>query len=141
MQQRNIPLYILLSIVTCGIFSIYWMVVLTDEVGVLKNDRSRSGAMAVVLSIVTCGIYGLYWLFVMGQDISRLKQQRFSGGAAAGGGSDLGVLYLVIGLLGLGIVSVALMQNEVNGLIGAQPPPPQTQPPAGYSDYSIPPMQ
>lgn len=31
MKERSIPLYIILTIVTCGIFGLYWFVCLTDE--------------------------------------------------------------------------------------------------------------
>lgn len=31
-KQRNIGICILLSIVTCGIYGLYWFVVLTDDI-------------------------------------------------------------------------------------------------------------
>lgn len=36
-EQRNIGLCIVLSIVTCGIYGIYWFIKLTDEVNVLAR--------------------------------------------------------------------------------------------------------
>ena len=37
-RPRSIPLSIVLSIITCGIYGIYWFVSLTDEV----NEVTRS---------------------------------------------------------------------------------------------------
>ena len=43
-QKRNIAMYIILSIVTCGIFGIYWFICLTDDSKLAANDNeSASG--------------------------------------------------------------------------------------------------
>lgn len=36
-QKRNIAMYIILSIVTCGIFGIYWFICLTDDSKLAAN--------------------------------------------------------------------------------------------------------
>ena len=55
-QKRNIAMYIILSIVTCGIFGIYWFICLTDDSKLAANDNeSASGPVAFLLTIVTCG--------------------------------------------------------------------------------------
>ena len=61
-QKRNLAMYIVLSIVTCGLFGIYWFIVVTDDVKSITNDnQSSSGGVAFLLTLVTCGIYGFYW--------------------------------------------------------------------------------
>ena len=68
--KRSIGVAILLSIVTCGIYGIYWMVVVTDDTNKAINDpNGTSGGIAVLLSIVTCGIYGIYWLINKGKNL------------------------------------------------------------------------
>lgn len=106
-QQKNIALCIILSLVTCGIYSIYWFVTLTDDTNTISGESGTTGIMAFVLTLVTCGIYGLYWAYKCGEKIDKAHQDR--GEAASNGG----ILYLVLYIFG-GIIAYALIQNEVN---------------------------
>jgi len=112
LQKRNIGLAIILSILTCGLYSIYWFVVLTDEAKYLSGDQEAiSGGMALLLSIVTCGIYILFWNYKMGKTIY-LAQER-----AGSMKQDNSVLYLVLGIFQLSIVSYCIMQSDINNVI------------------------
>ena len=111
-KERNIAVSIILSIVTCGIYAIYWFIVLTDEAKTSSNDDTApSGGVAFLLTLVTCGIYGIYWAYKMGKTLAIAKQK--SGLAA----DDNSTLYLVLEILGLGIVNYAIMQNDLNAII------------------------
>lgn len=57
MKQRNIVVCILLSLVTCGIYGIYWMIVLNDETNALSGRQGTSGGLVFLFSLITCGIY------------------------------------------------------------------------------------
>lgn len=109
-QQRNIAVCIILSIVTCGIYGLYWMACLNNDANTASNTFGTSGGMVVLLSIVTCGIYGIYWAFKQGEKIDAAKANR---GIPS---SNSGILYLILSLFGFGIVAWALMQNEMNKL-------------------------
>ena len=64
-SKRSIPLAIILSIVTCAIYTLYWEVKLTDEMNkLLGKTNATSGVMALIYTIITCGIYGIYWLYI-----------------------------------------------------------------------------
>lgn len=107
--KRSIGVAILLSIITCGIYGIYWFVVVTDDTNRSLNDANgTSGGVAVLLSIVTCGIYGLYWAYKQGEKLDAAKNMR---GMPS---SNSGILYLVLDIFGLGIISIALMQDSLN---------------------------
>lgn len=108
-QEKNLVLCIILSLVTCGIYGIYWFVTITDDTNQLSGQGGTSGVMAFVLSLVTCGIYGLYWAYKCGEKLDIAKQNR---GIAASNG---GVLYLILFIFG-GIIAYALIQNEINKL-------------------------
>ncbi len=108
-QERNIVVSIILSIVTCGIYGLYWFVCLTNDVNTVSEEQGTSGAMAVLFTIITCGIYGLYWAYKCGEKIDIAKQKR---GIPASNG---GVLYLILFIFG-GIIAYALIQNELNVL-------------------------
>lgn len=109
-KEKNIATCVILSIVTCGIYGIIWFVNLHDDVNTLSGDFKTSGGMAFLLGIVTCGIYMLYWMYNQGSRIDNIKASR---GIPS---NNSGVLYLILSILGLGIVSYCLMQNEINHL-------------------------
>ena len=106
--KREIVLAIILSLITCGIYSLYWFIVMTDEVNKVSNDNRTSGGLALLYTILTCGIYGIYWHYKMG------KQIYLSGQTYGKDISDNSVVYLLLGLFGFGIVSYALIQNDLN---------------------------
>lgn len=102
---RNIVLCILFSFITCGIYGIYWMIKLNDEINELANEsNATSGGMVFLFTVITCGIYGLYWMFKMGERVDRIN----------GINGNSNILYLLVSLLGLSIVSYCLMQDTVN---------------------------
>ena len=111
-QQRNIVTCIILSIVTCGIYGIYWFIMLNDEVNTLNQDlNGTSGGMAFLFSIITCGIYSYYWLYKMGDKLDNIYLK------AGKPQSSRGILYLILGLFGFSIVSYALMQDSINKIV------------------------
>ncbi len=112
LKRRDIVVAIILSIVTCGIYSIVWFVNLTDDINCVSNHvGDTSGGVSLLLTLVTCGIYGWVWYFKMGEKLDEASVMR---GMPA---QSRGILYLVLGLFGLGIVSYALMQDSLNKLI------------------------
>lgn len=48
-QERNIALFIILSLVTCGIYGLYWFVCLTEDTNAAANEEGTSGVLALVL--------------------------------------------------------------------------------------------
>ncbi len=110
-EKRSVVTAIILSIVTCGIYSLYWFIKLTDEINQASgNPNDTSGGMALVFTLITCGIYGWFWYYKMGE---KLDQAYTAKGMPA---QSRGILYLVLGFVGLGIVSYALMQDSLNKL-------------------------
>ena len=109
-QQRNIAVCIILTIVTCGIYGIYWFICLNNDANTASNTFGTSGGVAFLLTIITCGIYGWYWAYKQGEKIDAAKANR---GLPSGSN---GVVYLLLSIFGLAIVAWALMQNELNQL-------------------------
>lgn len=107
-RQRNVAIAVILSIVTCGVYAIYWFVTLTDEVSEVTGERTTSGIGAFLLTLVTCGIYGIYWAYKLGEklDNARYRNQVPSG--------SFPILFLLLELFALNIVVLALAQNELN---------------------------
>lgn len=109
-RERNIATSIILTIFTCGIYGIIWFISLTDEAGYANEDRSMSGGMAFLLTVITCGIYSIYWNYKMGLTIYQAKQKRDLAG------SNNSILYLILSIVGLGIVNYCLMQSDLNDI-------------------------
>ena len=108
-KKRSIAVCIVLSIVTIGIYGIYWFVCLNNDCNkAANNPNGTSGGVAFLLTIMTCGIYGIYWCYKKGQDIDEASTNR---GLTA---PNKGVLLLVLCIFGLSIVSYALIQDELN---------------------------
>ena len=110
--KREIATSIILSIVTGGLYSIYWFITLTDDVGKLSKDDHLRGGMCFLLTLVTCGLYGFYWAYLMGKAMYKIKTEKNIAGT-----SDNSVIYIILQLFGLQIVTLALVQNDVNTLL------------------------
>ena len=111
-EKRDLIKAIIFSILTCGIYQIYWFIVLTDEVNRLSgHEKDMSGALSLVLSLVTCGIYSYIWAYFMGGKIDEITGAK---------NSYTSILYLVLELFGFEIVNLALMQDAVNKAVDQQ---------------------
>lgn len=68
-RKRTLLSYILFSIITCGIYSIYFWYCFTEDINrVCEGDGQDSPnyIIVILLSIVTCGIYMWYWYYKQG---------------------------------------------------------------------------
>ena len=112
MQKRNIVTCVILSIVTLGIYGLYWIAKINDDIKTLaKDEKMPSGGMVVLLSIITCGIYSFYWVYQMGQLIYKAQKDRKVEDA-----KDNSILYLILEVV-FAILNPILMQNEINKMI------------------------
>ena len=108
MKQRNVALCILFCIITCGIYSIYWMIVLNNEILDASGRQGMDGGLVFLFSLITCGIYGIYWMYQMGLAVETIHEQHNEPRGYAP------IVYLLLSLFGLGIIAFALMQDELN---------------------------
>ena len=113
MTKRSIPLAIVFTLVTVGLYAIYWIYTLTEDAHAAAGERTTaSGGMVILYSVITCGIYSFYWLYKMGETIIMAKQRR---GMTVD--TNLPIIYLVLALFGFGIISYAVMQNSLNEIV------------------------
>ena len=113
MEKRNIAVAIILTIVTCGIYGIYWFIVMTNDANKTteKPEEQTSGGVAFLLSFITCGIYGWYWAYKQGEKLDAAAEKN---GMPRDSRS---VLYLILSLIGFSIIAYALMQDTLNKII------------------------
>ena len=107
-NKRSIGMCILLSIITCGIYGIYWMYLLVKNTrSIQKNTDNCTGEM---LCLIFVPFYSLYWWYTRGEKVRQgFAEHDYN---ATGGG----VVYLVLAIFGLSIVSMAIMQSDFNSL-------------------------
>lgn len=111
-QKRSIAMAIVLSIITCGIYGIYWYIKLTDDINYVSGEDGTSGVMAFLFSLITCGIYTFYWVYTWGKRLNHAKEQR---GLPVDG--NMPFIFLVLAIFGLSIISWAIMQDDLNRLL------------------------
>ena len=69
---RSLVTYILLSIVTCGIYGLYFTYALARDMNEMcEGDGENTPGLLpfILLSLVTCSIYQFYWYYKLGNRI------------------------------------------------------------------------
>ena len=115
LQEDNIAKNVLLSIITFGVYGYIWLYRMSRNIKCLKNDNSSLTGELLCLLFVP--FYMLYWTY------TREKAIKAQADCRNIQMSDNAALYLVLSLLGLSIVSVALMQNDLNTVISNKEKP------------------
>lgn len=102
-KQRNIVTALILYFITCGIYGLYWAVMTARE-AVYFKDPADDGLLEILLCI---------FLPCVGHF---LTEKKFAEGCAAKGiaHQDNSIIYLILGLVGLPIVSLCMLQNDLN---------------------------
>ncbi len=109
MQNRNIALVIVFSLISCGIYMFYWIYVTARA---LEDEGQTGGLDATIILILSIFVSSVgFLLFGMYADanLNAIKARR---GAPI---SDNKVLWIILGLL-IPIVLVGLVQYEINTL-------------------------
>lgn len=73
-DDRSLVSYILLSIITCGIYSWYFIYKMAHDINIAceEDGDSTMGLVGfILLSFITCGIYGIIWEYQMGNRLHK----------------------------------------------------------------------
>jgi hypothetical protein len=71
-QQRNSVVVLLLSIVTCWFYFLYWVYQTSSELKQATGDPDINPVLDLVLSFVTCSLWGYYVLYRDAQKLHRM---------------------------------------------------------------------
>jgi len=130
---RDPALTLVLILLTCGIYYLYFIYVVSQETGDFLGEQEFSPGVEVLLSIVTCGIWNIYWDYRIGKRAAEMCGQV---GLPV---TDNATLYLVLDLVGvggfgsLGLVNPVLQQDTLNRIWKAAmtgPPSTDSWPPS-----------
>ena len=112
---RSIVLGIIFSLLTCGLYSLYWqykqMVTLNGWLG--RTDYRFW--LWFFLSILTCGIFAFYYEYKMAKGINEVQANN---GLTVN--TDLAVICVLLAIFGIGIASLAIQQSEINNFYNAR---------------------
>ena len=76
----------------------------------LYKKDATGGLMSVIFTLVTFGLYGFLWAYRLGENVDNLKRNP---------GGNSGILYLLVYILGFGLVDLVLAQNAINTYLDA----------------------
>lgn len=120
-QQRNFVTFILLSLVTCGIYTFYFIYTTTRDINTMvgNDGRNTEPTTAILLSIVTCGFYTYYWYYDQGNRIKALADRN---GIPCNENGTSYLMWVLLGTLICGIgswIGIYLFIKNLNNLIAA----------------------
>ena len=108
--RRNIVIGILVSLLTCGIYGLYWQYKQIATLNAwLKRDEYAFWPW-LLLSIITCGIYYEYKMANGINTVQADNDMVFD--------SSLPIICVLLAIFGLGIASLAVQQHQINRLYG-----------------------
>jgi len=114
-HTANIALYLVLTILTVGIFNLYWNYCQMRSCNELLGRQEFSFVLWLLLVILTCGLYHFYYQYKMGAAINEI--QRLENLPVTDG---LPLLSLIAAVLGVGVVADCIHQHEINLIDAAQ---------------------
>lgn len=106
-DNRGLLKYILLTIVTCGIYAWYVYYTMARDINeICEGDGERTPGLAkyIIFTILTCGIYNFVWHYKFLRRIQR-NAPRYGFQVQSLGGMELNVCWLV--LMAVGILGAA----------------------------------
>ena len=108
---RDILVNLLLTVITCGLYNIYWnyreMLVVN---GLLKREEFNF-ATWLLFSFLTCGIYHMFYEYRMGLAIQEIQEMY-----GQPKDPNLPVVSLGLSIFGLTVVADAIQQHFINKL-------------------------
>lgn len=121
-DDRGIISYILLSIVTCGIYNLYFIYKLGHDTNIAceGDGENTAGLLAfILLSFITCGIYSWIWYYKLG---NRLASAAPRYGLSLQENGTTVLLWMLFGvfLCGIGpLVAMHIIMKNTNKICNA----------------------
>ena len=115
--DRSLLIFVLLSIVTCGIYTWVFIYQLIKDVNIAcegDGDDTPGFWMFFLLTMVTCGIYGYVWYYKLGNRL-QVNCARYGQPTTEGGSAVLLWMILGVWLCGIGaFIAWNILINNTN---------------------------
>ncbi|MBP5462790.1 MAG: DUF4234 domain-containing protein [Lachnospiraceae bacterium] len=120
--DRSLLTYIILTIITCGIYGFWFIYTMARDVNVAcEGDGSDTTGLVgfIILSYLTCGLYQYYWQYKLG---NRLADNAYRYGMHFQENGTTVLLWDIFGamLCGIGpLVAMSILIRNTNTICGA----------------------
>ena len=114
--DRNMWMVMLLSIVTCGIYSLFYWKKVEEDVNVMcagDGEETQNYWICFLLGMVTCGIWNYIWLYKVCNRIYNAGA-RYGVETTCNGGTYL--LWVLLGSMLCGVGPFIAMYKNINDL-------------------------
>jgi hypothetical protein len=108
----SIPVYLILTLITCGLFNLYWNYKQMEACNYLLKRQDFKFAHWLLFSIITCGIYHIFYQYKMGSAIVEI--QRNTNKAVF---DSLPIISCFVTIFGLSVVVDCIHQHEINKIV------------------------
>ncbi|MFI5349967.1 MAG: DUF4234 domain-containing protein [Elusimicrobiota bacterium] len=102
---------IIFSVITCGLYNVYWNYRQMQALNILMGRREFSFAKWAILTLLTFGLYHIYYEYRMGVE---LQGWLTAHGRAVN--EHLALIGLLLSMFALTVVADAVYQHELNKL-------------------------
>lgn len=104
--RRNVGSCIILTIMTCGIFGIIWLVKICKDLGRLHGDENPVGGEVLLYLFVP--FYSVYWAYAKGKQMYEDSKKR------GGNLTDRKYIYLFMNLMFMQLFTLGFIQTQLN---------------------------
>ena len=118
-RERSIPLSFVLSLLTCGIYGFVWLYGIGKDIRLCLGRGEPNAGLNVFLTIMTCKVWDVYIAYKYPELVNEIqRQQRMPQ-------TNLSLICVFLsvfslwGVYGLGLINLALLQNELNKIFRA----------------------
>lgn len=110
-EKRGVLTAILFTIITCGIYGVFWMANLSNDISTYLGERRR-GWKEVLFTFITCGLYSIYWNYSKGKKIADAQEK------AGVRVRDNSLIYLIASFFAVtAAIPMWVMQDDMNTII------------------------
>ena len=107
-EERGVAVTIILILLTCGIWGFYLQYKMGQELNEHEGKGRINPGLDLLLSIVTCGLWGIWVMYKYPQTLYDITVEEEVPPV------DLALPCLLLMIFGFGVVSFAILQNEMN---------------------------
>lgn len=108
----SIPVHLILTLITCGIFNLYWNYKQMEACNYLLKRQEFRFAHWILFSILTCGIYHIFHQYKMGAAIVEIQRNTNKNIF-----DSLPLISCLVTIFGLSIVVDCIHQHEINKIV------------------------
>ena len=107
-EERGIALMIILTLLTCGIWAFVVQYKIGDELDRHQGRNQINAGLDLLLILLTCGLWAIYVMYKYPRVLEEITIEE---GMPV---VDISLLCILLSVLGLHIVALAILQNELN---------------------------